>query len=203
MLDQLEELHPRSRVIAERAQHGARDGERVLLLDTAHRHAEVRALHDHRDAQRIDLLADGLRNLVRHTLLDLEPPGEDFHQPRNLAETDHSLTRDVGDVAPAEEREQVMLAQTVEVDVLDDHHLAIIDGKQGAVDHGIDVGLVAAGQELQRLLHASRRTNEPLAVRILSQLHEQLPYERFHRRIVHRAFCARRRARSRRPLPRS
>ena len=60
--------------------------------------------------------------------------------------------RDVGDVALAEERQQVMLAQAVEVDVLDDHHLVIIDGEQRVVEHGVDVGRVAARQEPQRLL---------------------------------------------------
>src|SRR5204862_7884907 len=38
-LDQLEELHPRPRVRSECAEHGAGDGERILFLDTAHRHA--------------------------------------------------------------------------------------------------------------------------------------------------------------------
>src|SRR5205807_8232100 len=35
-LDQLEELHARARVVAERAGHRAGDGERILLLDAAH-----------------------------------------------------------------------------------------------------------------------------------------------------------------------
>ena len=43
--------------LAERAEHRARDGERVLLLDAAHRHAEVRGFDDDGDAERLDLLA--------------------------------------------------------------------------------------------------------------------------------------------------
>ena len=56
----------------------------------------------------------------------------------------------VGDVTLAEERQQVMLAQTVEVDVLDDHHLVIIDREQRVVEHRVDVGGVAARQKAQR-----------------------------------------------------
>ena len=53
---QLEELHPRACVVAERAQHRAGHGVRVLLLDAAHRHAQVRALADHRDTERVEYL---------------------------------------------------------------------------------------------------------------------------------------------------
>ena len=67
------------------------------------------------------------RHLMREPLLHLQPPREDVDQPRDLAEADHLLLRDVGDVALAEERQQVVLAEAVEVDVLDDHHLAVIN----------------------------------------------------------------------------
>ena len=60
----------------------------------------------------------------------------------------------VGDVALAEERQQVMLAQAVEVDVAHDHHLAIIDAEERAVQHLVDVGVVAAREKLQRRLDA-------------------------------------------------
>ncbi len=69
--------------------------------------------------------------------------------------------RDVRDVALAEERQQMVLAEAVEVDVLDDHHLVIIDGEQRVVEHRIDVGRVAARQEPQRLLDALRRVEQP------------------------------------------
>src|SRR5688500_9782498 len=38
--NELEEFHARARVVAEDAVHRARHGERILLLDAAHRHAE-------------------------------------------------------------------------------------------------------------------------------------------------------------------
>jgi hypothetical protein len=38
-------------------------------------------------------------------------------------------------VALPEERQQVMLAEAVEVDVFDYHHLVIINGEQCVVEH--------------------------------------------------------------------
>ena len=87
-LDELEELHARPRIVAERAEHGARHGEGVLLLDAAHRHAEVGGLHDDRHAERRDLLADRVGDLVRQPLLDLQAAAEHVHEPRNLAQSD-------------------------------------------------------------------------------------------------------------------
>ena len=75
---------------------------------------------------------------------------------RNLAEADDLCARDVGDVALAEERQQVVLAQAVEIDVLDDHHLAVVDGEQRVVEHFVDVHVVAARQELEGLFDALR-----------------------------------------------
>ena len=160
--NQLEELHARARVVAEGAEHGAGDGEGVLLLDAAHRHAQVRALADHRHAERIDLLADGLGDLVGHPLLDLQPPREHVHEPGNLAEPDDARLRNVGDVALAEERQQVVLAQAVEIDVLHDDHLVVVDREERVVEDFVDVGRVAAGQECERLLDAQRRPQPAL-----------------------------------------
>ena len=50
LADEGEELGARPGVLAERAEHRAGHGRRVLLLDAAHRHAEMGALHD--DARR-------------------------------------------------------------------------------------------------------------------------------------------------------
>ena len=113
-------------------------------------------------------------------------------------------------MAPAEERQQMMLAQTVEVDVAHDHHLAIIDGEQRAVQHLIDVGLVAAREKLQRLFHPLRRPDQPFARRILAELDQQARDQILHLGIVYRGFCAsvtlagtRSAGRSRRALSRS
>src|SRR5258705_5493449 len=99
----------------------------------------MRAFADHGNAERIDLLADCLRNLICHPFLDLETPCKHIHKPRNLAESDHALAREVRDVTLAEKRQQVMLAQRVEVDVLDDHHFVIIDSEESVIENLINV----------------------------------------------------------------
>src|SRR5581483_2056097 len=53
-LDEIEELHAGARVVAKGPQHRARHGDRVLLLDAAHRHAEVRGFHQDGHAERRD-----------------------------------------------------------------------------------------------------------------------------------------------------
>ena len=150
----------------------------------AHRHAQVRPLHHDRHAERRDLLEDGVGNLVREPLLHLQPAAEHLDEPRNLAQADHLVARNVGDVALAEKRQQMMLAQAVEVDVLDDDHLAVVDGEQRVVDHRVDVRLVSAGEKLERLFDPLRRVDQPLALRILAELRQQPPDQILHRPIV-------------------
>ena len=130
-----------------------------------------------------------LGDLVGQALLNLQAAREDVDQPRDLAQAEHPALRDVGDVALAEERQQVMLAETVEVDVPDDHHLVIIDAEQRVVQRGVDIGRVAARQELERLLHPLRCIEQSFARRILAQLREQLPDDLLHPRILYR--CSR------------
>ena len=76
------------------------------------------------------LSANGLGDLRRQPFLHLQPPREHVDEPRNLAEADDLAVGNVGDVALAEERQQVMLAEAVEVDVPHDNHLVILDGER-------------------------------------------------------------------------
>ena len=144
-----------------------------------------------------DLLVHRLGDLGGQPLLHLQAAREHVDQAGDLAQADHLPLRQVGDVALAEKRQQVMLAQAVEVDVLDDHHLVIIDSEQCVVEHRVDVGGVAARQELQRLLDALRRVEQPLAGRIFAELGEQPPNDILHR--CYSTFAARPRCR---PPPR-
>ena len=96
----------------------------------------------------------------------------------------HPPLRNVGDVAAAEERQQMMLAQAVEVDVLDDHHLVIIDGEQGVVEDRIDVRRIPAREEPQRFLDALGRVEQPLARRVFAKLREELPDD-----VPHLRYC--------------
>ena len=158
--DQVQELRSRPGVLAEGAEHRARDGNGVLFLDAPHRHAQVRRLGHDRDAQGLDLVEQRAGDLIRQPLLHLQAARIDVDQPGDLAEAHDLPIRNVRDVALAEKRQQMVLAEAVEVDVLDDHHLVIIDGEQGVVEHRVHVGTVAARQKAHRLLDPLRRIDE-------------------------------------------
>src|SRR5204863_5932880 len=85
-------------------------------------------------------------------------------------------------------REEMMVSERVEVDVLDDHHLVVIDGEQRVVQDFIDICLVPGRQEAQRLLDARGSTNEPLTIRIFTELDQEPPDQILHLRIVQRRF---------------
>ena len=89
--------------------------------------------------------------------------------PRNLAQPDHLLLRQVGHVHLAVERQHVVLAQAEELDVLHHHHLVVLHVVQRAVQDIFDVHLVAAGQKAQRLVDALRRAQQAIALRVLAQ----------------------------------
>ena len=80
--------------------------------------------------------------------------------------------RNVGDVRLAEERQQVVLAQRVDFDVLDDHHLPVFFAEHRRAQDLRRVEIVAVGQELQRLGDAFRRLGKPFARGILAQVLE-------------------------------
>ena len=87
-----------------------------------------------RDAERVELLLHGGRDLGGHALLHLEPAREDLDQARDLADADDPLARDVRDVRLAEERQDVVLAEREEIDVAHDDHLGVRLREERAVD---------------------------------------------------------------------
>src|SRR4029077_20814621 len=91
-----------------------------------------------------------------------------------LAESDYFSLRQIADVAAAEKREHVVLAQAVERDVLDQHHLVVVLVKDGASDDVGGAHTVAVGQLAQRSSNSVGSVTKALSARILAQLREQL-----------------------------
>ena len=107
--------------------------------------------------------------------------------------------RQIGHVHGAEERQQVMLAHAVELDVPAAPPSRRTSREQGAVDDALEIGLIAAGQESERLFGALGRAHEPFARRVLADLDQDLLHQLgdatslsdsalwlhdFHRRVV-------------------
>ena len=110
---------------------------------TAHRWV---ASSDDADALRLEPLLEEVGDLLGQPLLDLQAAGVHLDDPRDLRQPDDPAARDVGDRRGPEERQQVVLAQRVERDVLDDDHLAVGDVEDRAVDEPLGVDVVAGGQ---------------------------------------------------------
>ena len=125
------------------------------------------------DALRPQRALDRVGDLVRQALLHLQPAGVHLDHARELGQADDPAVWHVRHVRAAEEGQQVVLAQAVEVDVLDDHHLAVVDRKQRIVQDAVDVGVVAARKEPERLFNALGRTPQPFPARIFSKLCKQ------------------------------
>ena len=97
------------------------------LRTPAHHGAQVGRLEDDADPLRLQPFLQELGDLLGEAFLDLEPARVHLDDARDLREPDHAAARDVGDRGGPEERQQVVLAERVERDVLDDDHLAVVD----------------------------------------------------------------------------
>src|SRR5260221_2186562 len=155
-------------VVAERAEHRTRYGLAVLLFHAAHLHAKMARFDNHADALRRDFFFDRLRNLAGHALLNLQPPREHVHEPRDFAQAENFFRRQIRDVRFAEKWKHVMLAQAEKLDVLDDHQFVVTDAECCAVQDGVEILMIATGQKLQRFFKTLRSFAQSFAVRIFA-----------------------------------
>ena len=140
-------------------------------------HAEVLRLDDDADTLRAGLGHDGVRDLLGHPLLDLEAAREHVDDARELGDAEDLPLRDVADRALPVKRQEVVLAERVELDVLEDHHMVGAAREIGVVDDRLQLLAVAARQERHRLRDAVRRLLQSLAFGILSEFDDDLPHE--------------------------
>ncbi len=96
---------------------------------------------------RRQLLFEGLRDLAGEALLNLQATGVHVHEPRDFAQPHYFLVGEVGHVALPEEGQQVMLAQAVDLDILHHDHFVVADAEHGAVQNGVGVLAIAAGEK--------------------------------------------------------
>ena len=75
----------------------------------------------------------------------------------------------------AEERQHVVLAQRMELDVAHQHHAVAFGVEDAASDHVLGLGFVARGEEAHRAGEALRRVRKARALRILAEVLEHRP----------------------------
>ncbi len=118
---------------------------------------------------RLDGLHDRVRDLVGHPLLHLEPPGEHVHNARDLGQPQDLAVGNVGHVGPPEERQQVVLAQGVELDVPHHDHALVAFLEHRVTHHLGDRLAIPLGQKAQRVLHPIGSLDQALAGRVFPQ----------------------------------
>src|SRR5579884_998460 len=164
-----QDLRPAAGIGPKAAEHAGGHGLAARLLDPAHLHAEVPRLHHHRHPVGPNHLLQGLRDLARHALLELQPMGVQADQARDLAQPHHPAAGKVGHVRRPEEGQEVVLAEGVELDVPDGHDLVVVLLEERVADRVADVQVVALGQVAQGPRHPLRRPQQALAGGVLPQ----------------------------------
>jgi len=80
--------------------------------------------HHDGDAVRLETIHERFRDLRRKIFLNLQTAREDIDNARHFREPDDFSVRNISDVRAADEREQMMFAQRVKLDVFDENDLA-------------------------------------------------------------------------------
>ena len=133
----------------------------AVLAHAAHDRAQVGRLDHDADPLRLQAILQEMGDLLGQPLLDLQPPCVGLDDARDLREADDPAPRDVGHGGGAEERQQVMLAERVERDVLattsrcsrlEDRR---VDQRSGRVVDGSQLGVM--GDRLRRPIRPRRR----------------------------------------------
>src|SRR5438552_5378520 len=114
----------RALVLQEAAAQRAGDRFGARLLDAAHFDAHMLGFDDHHHTGWSKHLVEQVRDLGCESFLNLRLARHQVGHPRKLRQTHYAaVLRNVSDVRDSEKRQQMMLADRVKRDVLDDHHL--------------------------------------------------------------------------------
>src|SRR6202050_4158828 len=102
-------------------------GLRSRLSHAAHGHAQVLGLYYYDNAARLEYVHERVSDLARHPFLDLGPACVQVPQPGQLGQPGDLplFVRYVPDMGQPEERQEVVLAGAVELDVPDHDHLVV------------------------------------------------------------------------------
>ena len=114
--------------------------------------------------KRIECLLDAVLDLRRQTLLYLQATSEDINDTGELGESRDIPIRDIADVYLAEEGEDMVLTERIEVNVLDDDHLPVFLAEHRRAEDLLRVLSHPRRQELHRLSYTLRSLDEPFTL---------------------------------------
>ena len=176
LLYQVEELVPGTCRCKKRPGESRCRSYSIGLLDAPDLHACMRGFDYDGDAERVQRPLDAVTDFDGQPLLDLEPSGVCLHDPGDFAEPGDLSVRDVSYVRLADERQHVMFAHGVKVNVLDKHHLLVFFIEYCGLYDFISILRVSLGKKLERLRHPFRCLQQALALRVLSKQLKNLFY---------------------------
>ena len=102
-------------------------------------------------------------------LLDLQPSGIGIDQPRDLADPDHPVLRQIADMGPADDRHHMVLAMGFDADIAQHDDLVIAFGLgKGPVQELHRIDGIAGEEFLIGAHHPGRRFAQAFAVRIVA-----------------------------------
>src|SRR5919109_4836076 len=120
------------------------------------------------------MVSNCLGDLRGHALLNLQAAAVHLHKAGNLADADDLFVGQISHMAFAEEREHVMLAETEQIDILDEDHLVIGFGIESTVEPFFHILMVPTGEESKRSFYTRRRFLQPLPLWIFTKLSQQI-----------------------------
>jgi len=91
---------------------------------------------------------------------------------RDLRQAEHLAVGEIGYVGLADEGQYVVFAQRIQLDVLDQHHLAVVGAEQRTVGDFLERLLIALAQVLHGFGGAFGRVEQTLAGNVLAELAE-------------------------------
>jgi hypothetical protein len=105
-----QELLPRFRLIAKRAQHTARHHGSFTLVDASASHASMGTFDDDRDPLGPEHPLQGICDLRCDPLLNLKPLGIDLDEACQFGNPHHPVVRYIADMGSPDDRRHVVLA---------------------------------------------------------------------------------------------
>ena len=145
-------------------------------MDAARGHALVGRLDDDADAFRIQHVPDAVGDLRRHLFLDLEAPRKGLHDPREFADADDLVVRQIAHVRAPDDRRHVVFAVRLETDITQHDHLVVtVDFLESALQVLDRILLVAAEPVLVGRHDALRRVQQAFPARVIARPEQQGP----------------------------
>lgn len=119
-------------------------------------------------------LLNAVANFDGETLLNLQPASEGVHHPGYLAQAGDFTIRDIGDMGLADEREHMVLAHGIDVNVFHKDHLTVFLIEDGGADDFGSALEIALGEELEGFGYPLRGLQQPFSLGVFSEETENL-----------------------------